>query len=162
MTITAEKVVSIHYTLKDDSGEVLDSSAGADPLVYLHGTSSIIPGLEEALEGRRQGDKFNVKVPPAKAYGERNEKMVQRIPKDQFPDPERLQAGMQFQINSGQGPLVLTVVEVDGSDVTVDGNPPLAGVTLHFDVEVTDVRDATKEELAHGHAHGPGGHHHHE
>lgn len=160
MNIANETVVSMHYTLKDDKGKVLDSSSGGEPLVYLHGASNIIPGLEEALNGKKTGDKLNVTVPPEKAYGQRDERMVQRIPKEQFPDPDRLKPGMQFQINSNQGPMVLTVTGIEASEVIVDGNPELAGLTLHFEVEITDVRKATAEELAHGHAHGPGGHHH--
>ena len=160
MNIANETVVSMHYTLKDDKGKVLDSSSGSDPLVYLHGASNIIPGLEEALIGKKTGDKLTVTVPPEKGYGQRDERMVQRIPKEQFPDPDRLKIGMQFQVNSNQGPMVLTVVGLEAKEVVVDGNPELAGQTLHFDVEITDVRKATSEELAHGHAHGPGGHHH--
>lgn len=160
MNIANETVVSMHYTLKDDKGKVLDSSSGSDPLVYLHGASNIIPGLEEALIGKKAGDKLNVTVAPEKGYGQRDERMVQRIPKEQFPDPDRLKVGMQFQVNSNQGPMVLTVVGIEAKEVVVDGNPELAGQTLHFEVEITDVRKATSEELAHGHAHGPGGHHH--
>lgn len=160
MNIANETVVSMHYTLKDDKGKVLDSSSGSDPLVYLHGASNIIPGLEEALIGKKVGDKLNVTVAPEKGYGQRDERMVQRIPKEQFPDPDRLKVGMQFQVNSNQGPMVLTVVGIEAKEVVVDGNPELAGQTLHFEVEITDVRKATSEELAHGHAHGPGGHHH--
>jgi FKBP-type peptidyl-prolyl cis-trans isomerase SlyD len=160
MNIANQTVVSLHYTLTDDKGKVLDSSSGGDPLVYLHGASNIIPGLEEALTGKKTGDKLKVSVPPEKAYGQRDERMVQRIPKDQFPDPDRLKPGMQFQVNSNQGPMILTVTGVEKGEVIVDGNPELAGLTLHFDVEITDVRKATAEEIQHGHAHGPGGHHH--
>jgi FKBP-type peptidyl-prolyl cis-trans isomerase SlyD len=160
MNIADEAVVSMHYTLKDDKGEVIDSSDGSEPLTYLQGASNIIPGLEEALAGKKKGDKLHVTVPPEKGYGERDERLVQAIPKNQFQDADRLKAGMQFQIRSQGGPMVLTVVEVKDSEVVVDGNSPLAGQTLHFDVEITDVRPATEEELAHGHVHGPGGHHH--
>jgi FKBP-type peptidyl-prolyl cis-trans isomerase SlyD len=160
MNISEESVVSIHYTLKDDGGQVLDSSSDGEPLVYLHGAGNIIPGLEAALEGKAKGAKFNVTIPPEQAYGPRNENLVQRIPKDQFPDPSRLQKGMRFQINGPQGPMILTVQDVTPTEVVVDGNPELAGQTLHFEVEITDVRKATEEELEHGHVHGPGGHHH--
>jgi FKBP-type peptidyl-prolyl cis-trans isomerase SlyD len=160
MNIADESVVSMHYTLKDDKGEVIDSSDGSEPLTYLQGASNIIPGLEEALAGKKKGDKLHVTVPPEKGYGERDERLVQAIPKNQFQDADRLKAGMQFQIRSQGGPMVLTVVEVRDTEVVVDGNSPLAGQTLHFDVEITDVRAATEEELAHGHVHGPGGHHH--
>ncbi len=160
MDIAKDKVVSLHYTLKDTQGKVLDSSSGGEPLVYLHGASNIIPGLEEALTGKKLGDKLQITVTPDKAYGERDERMVQTIPKSQFPNPEKIQMGMRFQVNSNHGPVVLTVIDIKENDVVVDGNAELAGQTLHFDVEITDVRSATEEEMAHGHAHGPGGHHH--
>jgi FKBP-type peptidyl-prolyl cis-trans isomerase SlyD len=160
MNIADESVVSMHYTLKDDKGEVIDSSDGSEPLTYLQGAGNIIPGLEEALAGKKKGDKLHVTIPPEKGYGERDERLVQAIPKNQFQDADRVKAGMQFQIRSQGGPMVLTVVEVKDSEVVVDGNSALAGQTLHFDVEITDVRAATEEELAHGHVHGPGGHHH--
>lgn len=160
MKVADESVVSFHFTLKDDKGKVLETSEGAEPLVYLHGTGSIVPGLEEALEGRSVGDKFQVTLPPEKAYGVRNEKLVQQVPKDQFPDPN-VKPGMMFQMDSPQGPMILTVKEVSPTHVTVDANPELAGQTLNFDIEVSEVRAATKEEMEHGHAHGPGGHHDH-
>lgn len=160
MNIADETVASFHYTLKNDAGEVLDSSSGAEPLTYLHGTGNIIPGLENALVGKKAGDKLQVTIPPDQAYGERNDKLVQRIPKDQFPEPDRLAAGMRFQINGPNGPMILQVMEVTANEVVVDGNPELAGQTLHFDVEITEVRKATDEELEHGHVHGAGGHHH--
>ncbi len=160
MTIAADKIVSIHYTLKNSDGKILDTSSGGDPLVYLHGAGNIIPGLEDALEGKSKGAKFNISVPPEEAYGERSESLVQSVPKNQFQDSDKLQPGMQFQVQTPQGAMILTVVEVKATEVVVDGNPPLAGETLHFDVEVMDVRDASQEELSHGHAHGPGGHHH--
>lgn len=162
MKIAEESVVSIHYTLKNDEGTVLDSSNGGEPLEYLQGYGNVIPGLEAALLGKSLGDRFKVAIAPDQAYGERNEKLVQRIPKDQFPDPSRLKAGMQFQINGPNGPMILNVMEVSGQEVVVDGNPELAGQTLNFEIEVTGVRSATAEELEHGHVHGPGGHHHHD
>ena len=160
MQISDQSVVSFHFTLKDDEGEVLDSSAGSEPLTYLHGTGNIIPGLENALVGKKVGDKFDVTLTPEQGYGARDEKLVQKIPKNQFPDPDKLEEGMQFQINGPQGPLMLTVQEVTDNDVIVDGNPELAGETLHFNIEVTEIRAASAEELEHGHVHGPGGHHH--
>jgi FKBP-type peptidyl-prolyl cis-trans isomerase SlyD len=162
MNIAKESVVTFHFTLKDGEGKVLESSVGQDPLVYLHGSGSIVPGLEEALNGKTSGEKFNVILPPEKAYGQRDERLVQRIPKKEFPNSERLKTGMQFQVDTKGGPMVLTITGLEGTDVVVDGNPELAGATLHFDIEVTDVRQATVEELSHGHAHGPGGHHHHD
>jgi FKBP-type peptidyl-prolyl cis-trans isomerase SlyD len=162
MSIAKNSVVTFHFTLKDKAAKVLESSIGNDPLVYLHGSGAIVPGLEEALNGRKAGEKFNVDLPPEKAYGERDERLVQRIPKTEFPDSQRLEVGMQFQVDTKGGPMILTITGLDGPDVVVDGNPELAGHTLHFDIEIAEVRAATEEELTHGHAHGPGGHHHHD
>lgn len=160
MKIDKNSVVSFHFTLLNGEGTVLESSTGSEPLTYLHGAGNIVPGLEEAMTGRTTGDKFQVTLPPEKAYGTRDEKLVQRIPKDQFPDPARLQPGMQFQLDSPKGLMILTVMKVDDSHVTIDGNPELAGETLTFNVEISEVRTASAEELEHGHVHGPGGHHH--
>ena len=160
MKIAKQCVVAFHFTLKDDQGKVLETSSGNEPLVYMHGTKSIIPGLEEALEGKSSGAKLQVTLPPEKAYGVRDERLIQRLPKKEFPNPERLKIGMQFRVDGDSGPLVLTITELNGAEVVVDGNPELAGMTLQFEIEVQEVRAATAEELAHGHAHGPGGHHH--
>ena len=162
MKIAKESVVSFHFTLKDSDGKTIETSVGNDPLVYLHGSGGIVPGLEEALNGRESGEKFEVSLPPEKAYGTRDERLVQRIPKSEFPNAERLKVGMQFQVDTKGGPMVLTITGLEEAEVVVDGNPELAGQTLHFSIEITEVRQATKEELAHGHAHGPGGHHHHD
>lgn len=162
MQIDKHKVATIEYTLTDQQSAVIDSSEGGEPLSYIHGTGNIIPGLEEALSGKAPGDELQVTIPPEHAYGERDDSLLQVVPKDRFESPEEIQVGMQFHAQSNSGdPYVVTVVDVDKDNVTVDGNHPLAGMTLHFDVKVVDVRDATKEELDHGHAHGPGGHHHH-
>ena len=162
MLIAQDKVVVIHYTLKNDSGEVLDSSSGGDPLAYIHGQGNIIPGLEKALAGKQSGDKLNVKVEPSEGYGERDDKLVQQVPRRAFGGAPNVQPGMQFHAQTSQGQTrVVTVTRIQGDMVTVDGNHPLAGENLHFDVEVTEVRDASEEELEHGHVHGPGGHHHH-
>jgi FKBP-type peptidyl-prolyl cis-trans isomerase SlyD len=161
MLIAQDKVVLIHYTLTNDAGETIDSSSGGDPLAYIHGQGNLIPGLEKALEGKQAGDKLNVKVGPAEGYGVRDDKLLQQVPKRQF-GGANLQPGMQFHAQTSQGHArVVTVVRIQGDMVTVDGNHPLAGENLNFDVEVTEVRDATQEELEHGHVHGPGGHHHH-
>jgi FKBP-type peptidyl-prolyl cis-trans isomerase SlyD len=160
MAIENESVVSFHFTLKNDGGEVLDSSSGSEPLTYLHGFGNIIPGLEAALEGKNAGDKFQITLKPEDGYGERDERLVQTIPRNQFPDTQDLQVGMQFQIRGPQGPMILTVMSVNAQEVVVDGNPELAGQTLHFDEQITEVRKATKEELEQGHAHGPGDSHH--
>src|SRR5437016_4187163 len=119
MNIAKESVVTFHFTLKDSEGKVLESSLGQDPLVYLHGSGSIVPGLEEALNGKKSGDKLNVVLPPEKAYGQRDERLVQRIPKKEFPNSERLKVGMQFQVDTKGGPMVLTITGLEGADVVV-------------------------------------------
>lgn len=161
MQIAAHKVVTIHYTLTNDDGDLLDSSEGQEPLTYLHGMGNIIAGLETALTGRGVGDKFSVSVAPADGYGERDNDMVQSVPKASFQGVDEILPGMQFQAQSPEGVQLVTVIDVDGDEVILDGNHPMAGLTLNFAVEVTGVRDATPEELDHGHVHGPGGHHHH-
>jgi FKBP-type peptidyl-prolyl cis-trans isomerase SlyD len=163
MQIAQDKVVLIHYTLTNDGGKVLDSSSGGDPLAYLHGQGNIIPGLEKALEGKQAGDKLNVRVEPAEGYGVRDDSLVQQVPRRAFGSVSKIEPGMQFHAQSAQGQMrVVTVTHVKGDMVTVDANHPLAGEVLVFDVEVAEVRDATGEELEHGHVHGPGGHHHHD
>lgn len=159
MQIASDKVVAIHYTLKNDAGEVLDTSEGREPLAYLHGANNIIPGLEKALEGKAAGDKVEVSVEPAEAYGERQEQLVQEVPREAFQGVDDIQPGMQFNAQGPQGPVLVTVVEAGDEAVKIDGNHPLAGQKLHFDVEVSDVRDATDDEKTHGHAHGEGGAH---
>ena len=161
MQIANNKVVSIHYKLTNDAGDILDSSEGQEPLAYLHGLGNIIPGLENALSGRALGDKFSVTVAPADGYGERDNEMVQSVPKSAFQGVDQILPGTQFQAQSPEGMQLVTVIDVDGDEVILDGNHPMAGITLTFDVEVTEIRDATAEELEHGHVHGPGGHHHH-
>jgi len=153
-------VVLIHYTLTSDTGETLDSSAGREPLAYLHGSGNIIPGLEDALVGKRTGDKLKVSIAPAEAYGLRDDALIQIVPRDAFGGAPDIDVGMQFQAQTPEGVRIVTVVGVAGNEITLDGNHPLAGETLHFDVEVTQVRAATEEELVHGHVHGVGGHHH--
>ncbi|MCO6456032.1 MAG: peptidylprolyl isomerase [Pirellulaceae bacterium] len=160
MRIAKNTVVAIDYTLRDDDGQVLDSSEGDEPLFYLHGSGSIIPGLERELDGKQVGDSLEVCVGPEDGYGERNEALRQEVPRDQFDDVEDLDVGMQFRVNSDVGPMVITVVDIADDIVTVDGNHPLAGLTLNFAVTVREVRVATDEEVAHGHVHGPGGHDH--
>jgi FKBP-type peptidyl-prolyl cis-trans isomerase SlyD len=161
MQVAKNTVVTIDYTLTNPAGEVLDSSRGGEPLSYLHGTGGIIPGLESALDGKSPGDALRAVVPPEQAYGPRKDAMVQAVPRERFQGAPQVEPGMQFQANTPQGPRTVTVVAADDQNVTVDANHPLAGVTLTFDVKVVDVRDATAEEVAHGHAHGPGGPHHH-
>jgi FKBP-type peptidyl-prolyl cis-trans isomerase SlyD len=153
MQIAARKVVHIHYTLKNDAGELLDKSPSEEPLGYLHGGGNIIPGLEDALTGKAAGDALSVEVAPGEGYGERDERLVQDVPRGAFEGIDTIEPGMRFQAESEQGARVITVVSVSEDVVTVDGNHPLAGETLTFDVEVARVRDATEEELAHGHVH---------
>ena len=160
MNIEKNRVVSLHYTLRDEQGTVIDSSSGRGPLTYLHGKGNIIPGLEEALAGRIAGDKLDVTVAPEKGYGRRDERLVQILPRTKFTGTGELTPGMQVRSNGPQGARMMTIVRVDRDFVTVDGNHPLAGRTLHFSVEVEEVRKATHEEVSHGHVHGPGGHHH--
>lgn len=160
MQIADNTVVTIDYTLKDDTGNILDSSNDGQ-FTYLHGANNIIPGLENALTGKSSGDEIDVSVSPAEGYGERNDSMVQAVPRDMFDSEQEIQVGMQFHAQSPEGDMiVVTVTDVDGDDITVDGNHPLAGKNLNFDVKVVDVREATSEEIDHGHVHGPGGHHH--
>lgn len=160
MQVAKHKVISIDYTLTDTQGTELDSSKGRAPFAYIHGIGNLIPGLEAALEGKLAGDKVNAVIPPEKGYGARDEGLVQELSRSQFDAGEGIEVGMQFHAMGESGPRVVTVVGVDSDNVTIDGNHPLAGVTLHFDVTVKEVRDATSEELDHGHVHGPDDHHH--
>ncbi|MFM9841089.1 MAG: peptidylprolyl isomerase [Cyclobacteriaceae bacterium] len=156
MQITKHKVASIHYTLTDNDGKILDSSDGREPLTYIQGIGNLISGMEEGLEGKLKGDKFNIKVSPEKGYGVKDDQLEQRVPRSAFGDQE-VKVGMQFQTNQGG---VVTVTKVGLSEITVDANHPLAGVELNFAVEVMDIRSATEDEIAHGHVHGVGGHQH--
>jgi FKBP-type peptidyl-prolyl cis-trans isomerase SlyD len=160
MTIAENKVVTLNYTLTDDAGTVLDKSDDGS-FVYLHGASNIIPGLENALTGKTSGDELKVTVAPEEGYGERDDARKESVPREMFPTDTDIEAGMQFHAEGPGGQMItVTVIEVSDDTVTVDGNHPLAGVQLNFDVKVMDVRDASAEELEHGHAHGPDGHHH--
>ena len=159
MQVADNMAVSIHYTLTNDDGEVLDSSIGDDALVYLHGRENIISGLEKALVGKVAGDKFNVRIAPEDAYGEFTDDMIQVISRDMFEGIDDIEVGMQFHADVSYGSGVVTVVSIDDDNITIDGNHPLAGLALTFDVEVIDVRAATEEEASHGHIHGAGCHH---
>lgn len=161
MQISANKVVSIDYKLTNNEGSVIDSSEGRGPLAYLQGHSNIIPGLENALEGKGVGDNLSVTVDPKEGYGERDDSLTQAVPRKMFENADEIQIGMQFQTQTEQGPHIVTVVAVDDENVTVDANHPLAGQTLNFDVSVVEVRDATAEEMEHGHVHGPDEEHDH-
>ena len=147
------RVVTIHYTLKNDAGEVLDSSEGQEPLSYLEGAQNIIPGLEKALDGLNAGDKTQVSVDPEDAYGERSEEMIQQVPLNAFEGVDQVQPGMRFQAQTPYGPRVVVVTEVTEEFAVVDANHPLAGERLHFDVEIVEVREPTAEEVEHGHVH---------
>lgn len=160
MQIEQNKVATIEYTLKNNDGDVLDTSQGNDPMTYIQGIGNLIPGLEDALEGKKVGDEVQVTIPPEKAYGEQNDQLVQVVERGVFQGVDDLQVGMQFQAQSDQGTQVIWITKIEGDQVTVDGNHPLAGETLNFDVKVVDIREASAEELDHGHVHGPGGHQH--
>ncbi|HBP1572603.1 TPA: peptidylprolyl isomerase [Pseudomonas aeruginosa] len=161
MQIAANKAVSIDYTLTNDAGDVIDSSAGGAPLVYLHGAGNIIVGLEKALEGKNVGDELSVAIEPEDAYGEYSAELVATLTREMFEGVDELEVGMQFRASAPDGGMqIVTIRDIDGDDVTVDGNHPLAGQRLNFKVKVVDVREANAEEIAHGHIHGEGGHHH--
>lgn len=154
MTIADNHVVSIHYKLTNDSGDVLDSSEGSDPMNYLHGTGSIIPGLEQELAGKAVGDNLQVTVKPELGYGERHDELVQVVPREQFGDQKDIAPGMRFQAQSENGEVhVVTVTALTDTEVTIDANHPLAGQTLHFDVTIDAIREATESEIDHGHVH---------
>lgn len=162
MKISQNKVALIHYKLTDKDGVTIDSSEGRDPLAYIQGIGNLIPGLEQELEGKATGDKLNAVIAPEHAYGKRDESLVQMVPKSGFNgSDEELQVGMQVQVETEeQGMAIAVVTKIEEEDVTLDLNHPLADLDLHFDVEVVEVREATQEELDHGHAHGVGGHDH--
>jgi FKBP-type peptidyl-prolyl cis-trans isomerase SlyD len=151
MEITDGRVATFHYTLTDGDGQVIDKSSPERPLSYLHGAGNIVPGLESALAGKRAGDSLDAEVAPEQGYGPRHEAMVQQVPRSAFPDIDAVKPGMQFEARTERGPLLVTVTAIDPEHVTVDGNHPLAGKTLHFAVEVTDVREATDQESNQGH-----------
>ncbi len=160
-TIADGTVVTMHYKLVLDGGEVVDSSEGADPLAYLHGSGNIVPGLESAMGGKSEGDKFDVTVTPEEGYGPRHDEAVQTVPRSVFPEDAQLEVGIQFQATDENGrPIMGTIKEIVDDKVTVDFNHPLAGQSLNFSIEVVGIRAATDEEKEHGHVHGPGGHEH--
>ncbi len=157
MPIAQNDVVTIHYTLRDDSDRVIDSSASGQPLTYLHGHGNLIPGLERELAGKNVGDRLKTRIAPADGYGEHDKAMVQQVPRRALKGIANLKVGMRLQAG---GHHTVTVTHIAGDMVTLDGNHPLAGQNLNFEVEITAIRAATEEELAHGHVHGDGGHHH--
>lgn len=160
MSIAPDQVVSIHYTLTDDAGEIIDSSSGGEPLMYLHGHGALIPGLERELTGKSTGDRLRVDIAAADGYGEYDRALVQQVPRRALQGIANVTVGMRLQAQTAQGARPVTVTHLSGDMVTLDGNHPLAGKNLHFEVQVAAVRAATAEELAHGHVHGPADHHH--
>ncbi len=161
MQISEQKVVTMNYEVVDSQGQLIDRSEEGGPLAYIHGTGQLIPGLETALEGRGKGDKVAVDVAPEQGYGKRDEEGVQTVARNQFDDSVEIKVDMQFEAqDDDEGHQIVTVVAVDGENITLDTNHPLAGKALHFEVEILEVRDASAEELSHGHVHGPGGHDH--
>ncbi|MDR2213040.1 MAG: peptidylprolyl isomerase [Pseudomonadales bacterium] len=161
MQISPNSVVQFHFVLKDADGAVLESSQGSEPMVYLHGHGGLLPGLEKALDGKAAGAEFTVTLPPDDAFGERRDDSELRVPISYLHGARKWQPGMVAVLETDHGHQQVTVVKVGHTMATVDTNHPMAGKTLCFEVQVVDVREASPEELAHGHAHGPGGHHHH-
>ncbi|MDX8402971.1 MAG: peptidylprolyl isomerase [Mariprofundaceae bacterium] len=157
MQVATHKAVSIHYTLTNQTGDVVDSSRDGDPLAYIHGVGALVPGLEKEMEGKASGDNVVVTVQPEDGYGVRSPELIQSVPKAAFQFDGEIEVGMRFEAETDHGIELVEVVEVDDETVTIDANHPLAGETLNFDVNVVDVRDATDEELEHGHIHSSGG-----
>jgi FKBP-type peptidyl-prolyl cis-trans isomerase SlyD len=153
MQVEKDKVVEIDYTLKDENGDVLDSSEGRQPLSYIQGIGNLIPGVESALEGKSSGERVEITVPPETGYGVRDDSLLLTIQREKFGEVEDLQQGLRFRMDTPDGPMIFTVVRFDETEVLVDGNHPLAGMTLNFDITVQSVREATTEELEHGHVH---------
>jgi len=157
MQIEKHKAVSIHYTLTGQDDSVIDSSRDAEPLDYIHGLGVLVPGLETVLQGKGVGDRIVVTVPPAEGYGERSDSLLQKIERSMFEFDGDIEVGMRFQAETEQGVELVEVAAVDDTHISIDANHPLAGETLHFDVEIIAIRDATTEEIEHGHVHGQGG-----
>jgi FKBP-type peptidyl-prolyl cis-trans isomerase SlyD len=160
MTITTGSVVLFDYTLTDDEKDIIDSSKEGGPLAYLHGEGQIVKGLEKVMEGKKAGDSFSVTVSPEEAYGLPDPEKIAVVTADQIEGGEDLEEGMQLEASNDEGEQIVVVSKIEGNNVTLDGNHPLAGMTLHFDITIREVREATAEEIEHGHVHGPGGHHH--
>ena len=161
MLIADQHVVAIDYTLTNEAGEVMDSSAGSEPLVYLHGAGNIIAGLENALTGKTVDDELEVSIEPENAYGEYNAELITTLGREMFEGVDQLEVGMQFHASAPDGGMqIVTIRDIDGEEVTIDGNHPLAGQQLNFKVKIISVRAASEEEIAHGHVHGEGGHQH--
>jgi len=160
MKISKGSVVLFDYTLTDDDKEIIDSSKEEGALTYLHGEGQIVKGLEKAMEGRKAGDAFKITISPEEAYGIHDPAKIAVVPTDQIEGGEELEEGMQLEASHGDEEQVVVVSKIEGDQVTLDGNHPLAGMNLHFEVTIREVRAATTEEIEHGHVHGPGGHAH--
>lgn len=160
VSVARDRVVRFHYQIFDAAEEVVESTRDGEPLAILHGRGNVMRGIEDALDGRKAGERFEVTLAPEQAYGPRKDDLTQRISKKYFRQPARLKPGMTTQLSTEEGTRSVTVLKVGGKVVDVDMNHPLAGQTLKFDLEVVDVREATQEEISHRHVHGPGGHHH--
>ncbi|MFT4754829.1 MAG: FKBP-type peptidyl-prolyl cis-trans isomerase SlyD [Salibacteraceae bacterium] len=161
MKIAQNTVVTMHYKLSDKDGLVIDSSEGRDPLAYIQGIGALVPGLETELAGKSEGEKVQAIVQPEHAYGNRDESLIRVVPKSGFQGEEEMAVGMQVQIDTGEeGTAIATLTKIEGDDVTLDLNHPLSDIELHFDVDIIELREATEDELAHGHVHGPDGHEH--
>ena len=161
LTIEKDRVVLFHYTVRDEAQEILESTKDGQPQAILYGDGSVLKGIEEALAGHVEGDEVTVDLTADEAYGERREDWTQRVSKKYMPKGVRLQPGLSIRLNTDQGPRSVTVIKIGHKMVDVDLNHPFAGQALSFELSVVEVREASEEELAHGHAHGPGGHHHH-
>ncbi len=156
MTITEKKVVTIDFTVKNaDTQEVIESSVGSEPLVYLHGFNNLVPGLESALAGKKVGDKYDVNVSAEEGYGVRDEKLIQEVPLSAFEGVEKVDVGMEFTADGPEGPVVVEVTKIENDMVTIDSNHPLASIALNFYGEIKEIREATADELESGHIHGP-------
>ena len=153
MIVEKEKAVSINYVLTNDSDEMLDSTQHQAPMVYLHGASNILPGLEDALEGKSIKSRVRKIIPAEEGYGKNNPELIQTVPLSTFPNSEKIEAGTQFELETSYGTRLATIAKIENGEVTIDMNHPLAGQNLHFDVEIVDIRDATAEEIDKGHIH---------
>ncbi|WP_372760769.1 peptidylprolyl isomerase [Pseudoalteromonas sp.] len=156
MIVATNKVVKMHYSVHDNDNNTIDNSFDGEPLIFIVGTGYLISGLENALQGKQAGDTLSVTVEPDEGYGERNDNLVQAVPKEMF-DGMEIEVGMQFRATTDDGDQSVMIIDIQDDEVIVDGNNPLAGITLNFNVEILEVRDATAEELSHGHVHGEGG-----
>lgn len=160
MKIEKGSVVSLNFTLTDSDKNLIESSEAKKPLMYLHGFQNLLPKVEEALNGKATGEKVNVSVTKTEAYGDVVPELIQTVKREQFENSKDLQEGMAFQVQTPEGVQVFAITKINGDDITIDGNHPLAGMDLEFALEVLDIREASKEEMDHGHVHGPGGHEH--